>query len=404
MKLVELLFLLTILTFALGVLGRIEISPGVAVLLSDILIPGLVLTWLAVSLSVRRKIFLPPLSRPTLLFVLSALLSLLLSLKQFSRSEVFASSLFLIRWVEYVFLYIIGFDLITHLKDRKNLYSNLLIFVGFIVALAGFLQLQIIPDFSQLAQEGGWDPHQGRVLSTFFDPNFVGMFFILSLILLVCKLFKTKDILWKVVLSLVGFLIFVALLLTSSRSSYLAFVSSFGFLGVIRIRKLLPVLLIMLLISYFAVPQVSERITQLVEGDLSSRARILSWTNAFEVVRQNPVFGVGFNTYRFAQQQYGLIDFAEAEKHSASGTDSSILLVLATTGIVGLSIFAILFIRLFLLSWFRRKDVYSLALLVSLIALAVHSQFVNSLFFPQIMGWLWVLSALGLADYGKKSA
>lgn len=403
MKLVELIFLLVIFTFTLGALGRIEVASDVALLLTDLLIPSLVLAWLGISLGVRRKVYLPPLFNLILIFILVCVLSLLFALKQFSRGEVLVSSLFLVRWVEYVFLYIIGYDLSKTLKDRELLYSNFLLFVSLLVALAGFLQLQIIPDFSQMAQEGGWDPHQGRVLSTFFDPNFVGGFFTLALILTATKLLYAKDRFWKLFLGLVWIIIFVALILTFSRSSYLAFVLAFGFLGLVKVKKLLPVLLVLVVISYFLIPQVSERINNLFEGDFSSQARITSWLTAFQIISQNPIIGVGFNTYRFAQAQYGLIDLGEVEKHSASGTDSSLLLVWATTGAIGLGVFVLLLGKMFMLSWRRRNSPSGLALLVSLVALLTHSQFVNSLFFPQIMGWFWVISALGLASNEKLS-
>jgi len=38
--------------------------------------------------------------------------------------------------------------------------------------------LKFFPSFKDLRMnELGWDPHEGRLLSTWFDPNYVGIYF-----------------------------------------------------------------------------------------------------------------------------------------------------------------------------------------------------------------------------------
>ena len=87
--------------------------------------------------------------------------------------------------------------------------------------------------------------------------------------------------------------------------------------------------------------------------------------------------------------------------HSGSGSDSSILLVAATTGIIGL--FTFIYLLFALLTIFLKNlksDYLKLATTSSFLALLVHSQFVNSFFFPQIMLLFWVLVGLvNVKDY-----
>ncbi|MFH1694146.1 MAG: hypothetical protein ABH880_00035, partial [Patescibacteria group bacterium] len=70
--------------------------------------------------------------------------------------------------------------------------------------------------------------------------------------------------------------------------------------------------------------------------------------------------------------------------HSGAGSDSSLLFVLATTGVFGLAAYLAIF------TLALQKNT---CLLACLGALAVNSLFVNSLFYSAIMVFLWVLLA-----------
>ena len=79
----------------------------------------------------------------------------------------------------------------------------------------------------------GWDPHIGRLLSTWFDPNFIGGFlgFILSItIALGLYYWKEKRTKLALVLGIIGFIGLIALYLTYSRSGYLTLMAGLGML------------------------------------------------------------------------------------------------------------------------------------------------------------------------------
>jgi hypothetical protein len=68
-------------------------------------------------------------------------------------------------------------------------------------------------------------------------------------------------------------------------------------------------------------------------------------------------------------------------------------LVLATTGILGFLIFANLIQKLVV---DLAKNTYGLTFLSCLVALLIHSLFVNSLFYPWVMGWMGLLLSISL--------
>ena len=409
MKLVRLLLYLLLITLPLGQLGRLPIGGGhINLYLPDVLIPVIIFVWLGYALAIRRKLDLPPLSNFIFLFGFIALISLVNGKRFIGMGEFLTSAMYLVRWALYVGLYFVVWDLVREGRGKKGergKIANLLILSGVVLALAGFVQLVVLPDFTTLDPSLGWDPHKNRLASTFFDPNFVGAYLVLTLVLLF------SELLYKGVKGLRGLnlgaaaAVFAALILTFSRSAWLMFAVSMGVMGVLKSKKLLVLALIAFLSAYALVPRMQTRIAGGVDPDDSARARIVSWKDTFEIVRENPLIGVGFNTFRYAQERYGLFGFRDSlGGRAGAGSDSSLLLVLATTGVVGLSAFLLLGFKGLWGVWeiFVNKDSpppdksVSLALLSGFAGLLAGSNFINSLFYPWIMVWYWVM--LGIAN------
>ena len=123
--------------------------------------------------------------------------------------------------------------------------------------------------------------------------------------------------------------------------------------------------------------------------DVTAQKRVESWSNILSLSGGNLFFGTGFNTLRFVQFEEGLI--TNSEEHSAGGSDSSLLTILATTGIFGLLAFIWLMASAVFVSLkiFKNKDIdfnsaLGLGIIGGLASLFIHSQFVNSLLYPHI--------------------
>lgn len=85
------------------------------------------------------------------------------------------------------------------------------------------------------------------------------------------------------------------------------------------------------------------------------------------------------------------------QKHSASGFDSSLLTILASTGIFGGAVWLFMYLHLGFIHWrrfWKNSDPDSLAIIAIIAMLMIHAVFVNSLFFPFILVIFLSLSSL----------
>lgn len=340
----KLALILLLIIFPFGQLLRFEVGNGIVLHINDLAIGVIGSMGIIRGISMREK---DNLKKPMFFWVLAMGVSLILNFQNYSFSQLVISSLYLFRWIAYAGLYFF-------FKDCK-FSKNYLVLAALGVALVGIIQYLLIPDVSFLAASN-WDNHYFRLVSTFLDPGFTGMILVLALLL------KPSAI------------IYTAMLLTYSRASYLAFLISMAFLYKKSLRIFLGICVIFL-ISVSLLPKSLGEGTKLARSE-STFARIESWKQAIDVWKTAPIFGVGFNTYRYATKNN---DFT----HAGGGSDSSILTVLATTGILG----CLGYLGLLSSLWKKGKLLFK----TSLLAVFIHSWFNNTLFYPWVMEWLWLL-------------
>ena len=138
-----------------------------------------------------------------------------------------------------------------------------------------------------------------RAIGTWVDPNAFGGFLAISAAMIAPQVFERRQVMrWRLLawgaLGIVG----LALLLTQSRASMLAFGLTLLFIGLFRgYRKFLP-----LLLAGFAailiLPQTQSYLVRFVEAftasDISTQMRLGEYGDAFRLISQYPVTGVGF--------------------------------------------------------------------------------------------------------------
>lgn len=389
MRTVKLFLVLLIFTIIPGQLIRINLTETSALNLSDILVGLTTLSFFASTFLGRRSIKLPPYTFATsIIFLLWATASTVLSLSLFTPKEVIAGSLFLLRLFLYLSIPLVVLNSLR--KDQVRQYVELIIFVGIIFTFLGFLQFFAFPNISSLAAYG-WDPHINRLVSTTLDPNYTGMILAIFLSLTLSSFLYNGQ---KKYLALTVFFT-LALLLTFSRSSYIALVVSMFTISAVKSPKIILIPLSIFIISFLFIPVAKERIIGALTIDKTSRSRIESWQNALQIISDYPYFGVGFNNYRSAQARYGFFQDNSLGGHSGAGSDSSLLFTTATTGFFGLVLYLGWLTGVLKIATFGiRKNFLALSAVSSFFALLVHSLFVNSLYFPQIM--LLILFLIGL--------
>lgn len=324
----------------------------------DALVLIIFLAWLIFAkknLPAGRQESKPSLFKPFMIFITIALISLALRLPILTSNQSVISALYLFRLVIYASLYFVILDF----PDKKFIINGL-IFSGVTLSVIGLFQYLVFPDM-RVMKYLGWDDHYYRIISTFLDPNFSGIIFACTS-LMVLK--KNKYLF---------FLPFIALLLTYSRTAYLSFFLGLCILSINRKQlKIIPISLVIILLLIFLLPKSSGGEGVKLERISSVNNRLESIREGFQVFIKNPILGVGFNTYKFLPGK-------NLQSHSVSGVENSYVLILATTGILGFLAFLNIFIKLP-----RQPEI---------ITILVSALFINSLFYPWIMIFFFLIIA-----------
>jgi O-antigen ligase len=189
---------------------------------------------------------------------------------------------------------------------------------------------------------------------------------------------------------------FYCVMYSFSRGAYAAFLVGWLLWGVLRVRKSLLVLGLFLLLWQALVPNaVRERVLMTYSGDgeleSSANARVSLWEDALDVIRVDPIFGIGYLTYGYM--------------HRSDYTDTHNLYVkiLVETGVVGLGLFIILIWRLIQIGWrLHRTATTSFHASIGFgLVLWMGCALITNIFgdrwnYIQINGYLWTISALSL--------
>ncbi|EKE00209.1 MAG: O-antigen polymerase [uncultured bacterium] len=389
LSLLNVLFYLCVFSLSLNQYSAIFKSGEVNVYLFDLLIAVFVVYGMLVFL-IKKQLTFPKSYIFFIAFTVIAGLSLVSKVGLLEGIQLVASGMYFVRWVLYLLSGLVVFNMVKSSFISTQKLFTVFIISGLFISLAGFVQLVLLPDFETLDPVLGWDPHKNRLASTFFDPNFVGAYLTLCLVFVIEKLsvvIKAKDRNNFTPLLISSFVLITAIFLTFSRSAWLMLAVVVLIYGIFKYRLLLVLALILVFSAYFFVPRVQTRLSGTTDPADSARFRLVSWGNTWEIAKDNPLLGVGFNVFRYAQKDYGYLTVDTFENHSGAGADSSLLFILATTGVFGLATFMI---------GFCKNPSSNLLPLITCVSLLVDSQFINSLFYPQIL-FLWLI-VLGISS------
>lgn len=391
------LLFLIFLIFPLGQLIRIQfpfLPPEIRIQPIDLFVFLFSLNWI---FSKRKEWKFQLFSKEILVFLGLALFSLLIKARTLSLKHFFIAFLYFARLVNYFIFY---FSFSDYLKKHKDFFLNkYLIYEGILVAVFSVIQYIFLPDVRFLYYLG-WDDHYFRAIGTFLDPGFNGLILVLSFLTVVDKFLTIDGGKWKIgvenrKLIGVGLLILTAVVLTFSRTSYLVLA-----LGLIvffvfkRNFKILISILCLFTILIIVSPKPSGEGVDLLRKS-TIFARFDNYGQLFSIVKDNFLFGVGFNALRPAFYKYGYLSEENWETSNAgAGADNSFLFVLATTGIIGLITYLLLLSSIIKKSIKEiNKNQFSLLTLVSFVSICTASFFINGLFYPWIVLWLMALLA-----------
>lgn len=386
-KAIKVLIFLLLILYPTGLLLRFKLTTNILIVPQDVVV---FLIFLGILVYYLRK-KTPPIAKGFLIsqicFIVIGLISLLINSFMHRDTNVLGPVLYVLRYVAYL-----GLLFVPNVFGKKSIVNKLFLLSGIAILVLGFLQYFLFSSLKPLFYLG-WDDHLYRLFSTFLDPNFAGVFFVVFLFYLLVDVFGDNK--FKSYRNIIfSFFTIIAIYLTFSRTALVALISGIVFIAIAKKRlKELSIVLVILIISVFAFADIH------IEGlnpfrTVSTGERIKSAVNTYKIIEKNMLIGVGFNSFRSAQIRYGFRNIeGSSVSNSDSGTDNSYLFVLATTGILG---FIPYILSYFLLcrDLFITKEIKGFFLTGALVSVMIGSIFLNSLFYTPLLGWLFLSISL----------
>ena len=361
----------------------------------------------------EKKVFLYKWFFVFLWFFLVWFSSLLINSQEMALNfwEFFQSFFYLLRYFFYWALIFFTFNFIK-IDFWKSFLLNLIFISSFIIFILWLLQLHFFWNFYKMwMQNLWWDPHIWRMLSTWFDPNYLSWYFafVSSLAVWVIweKFYKSKKIDYLLIFLVICLISWI--ILSYSRSGLLAFLVSVWILWLFLSRKLLLIFTIIFILWIWVSDRAKERFLDWVESakniflntwtlDPTAKLRLKSWETWIELFKEKPFLGWWFNTLKLVQKEKWAF---MTKSHASSGIDASFLTVLATTWIIWFLFFVIFILQVLFFSlkkFLQKKDGFSIWLFAWVLWILVHSIFVNTLFFYLFLPVFFVAIGVSLAE------
>ncbi len=373
----------------LGQFGRFELLGATAIYFQDILIPMMWVTYL-----LYRKVNWRQLSSSRLaqLFVALNAWIFATSLMHFwpDFHQLLVVSLYLLRLDNIIALGLVIYLLIREKTLTAREIQTWLVSVVSLIAILGFFQYVAIPDTRGL-QLLGWDDHYFRLISTLFDPGFTGIMLVIGIAVVLVEWIRRRN--W--VNSTLLLTMTVALLLTYSRASYLAYLVMTLLLAWKLKNKIVLFLLPLFLLGMVLLPRPGGEGVKL-ERTASVVSRIDSVTGSFsQFSLSDGVIGKGWY-WKKEQNPTTLLYNAVVPNHS-SAAENSYVFLFTSLGVIGVGI------SLSIVWQLLKVSQGSVEVQAVLLAVGVHALFTNTFFYPFVLIILAVIMARSAQGYREKS-
>jgi polysaccharide biosynthesis protein PslJ len=184
-----------------------------------------------------------------------------------------------------------------------------------------------------------------RAIGTWVDPNVLGGILATSAALIAPQIFAQRPVIRQrwLTFGLLGVIV-VALILTFSRAAMLGFAISVVFVAMFKgYRRFIPFIFLGL-ITLFLLPQTQAYIERFMQAftatDLATQMRLGEYSDSFSLISRYPIFGVGFT--------------GTPEIDLYTDVASMYLIMANQIGLVGVSIFLVTMVGVFIYGWRAR--------------------------------------------------
>lgn len=302
-----------------GVIGVVCLLPfatvpvdiGLTPTFLDLALGAVVGVWvLRLVTGQQRNVITAPITVPLLIFIIIAIFAFIFGLNNGPLTsnllrhfaELLLSLGFVLVVVDYCRTWEQLERLIKVLLPAGTAASALAIFLWILPDETANTLLNLL---TRLGYPGGWviryieeSPELAeRAIGTSVDPNVLGGLLLMLGALAGPQLVAKRPLFPRWFTWGMFGLIFIAIILTFSRSALLGLVTGLGFIAMARYRRLLPYMIVMGLLFLF-LPIAQEYIVRFIEGiqgqDLATQMRFGEYKDAIILIQRYPVFGVGF--------------------------------------------------------------------------------------------------------------
>lgn len=340
--------------------GALPIKIGFTPTFLNAVLVVLFVVWLARMVTGRQRGFVTsPLALPIVVFLLLAFVSFVAGLAHASPTPNAVR-----RFVEIIMGIALFFVTVNSVRTRNELEQLALVIIlaGFGEALLGVvlyflpqaLTVRLLSALRIFDYPAGWgvlrfirdDPLLPmRAIGTSIDPNILGGLLILVASLTAPQLFTPQSLLPRLLAAPMLAVMGLCLILTFSRGSMFGLGCALALLGVVKYRRLLPVLIVVGLLI-FLLPQTQEYVIHFIQGvrvqDLASKMRLGEYKDALILISRYPWIGVGF--------------IGAPDIDIYLGVSSLYLLIAEEMGLVGLGVFLVIMAIFFRYTWHSWKS------------------------------------------------
>jgi len=299
--------------YTIGHTGHLGGAAGYMISLHDIVLAVLYLLWFSESISNKKaKIELyPAITFPAVLLIGFACLSIIPAIyPNYSVYEI----------VELIKMYLTFLYLANNIKTKKDFQFIIILFVAclFFEGLLGWAQHRYDSPFFPTALGGpGWI--DSRVKGTWVSYNDFAWYLTFFIPLSISMVFSKIKTVYKIACLLISAVASGTLMWTNSRSGWVSLgmaVLFMGFLIVSKIREkkafiniFLTAILILILI-FPLYPRLYNKIYGRFAGHDggSAESRLPQFEIAYNIIKSNPILGIGINNYSEVMWEYDVTE------------------------------------------------------------------------------------------------
>ncbi|ABP67942.1 O-antigen polymerase [Caldicellulosiruptor saccharolyticus DSM 8903] len=296
-------------------------------------------------------------------------------------------------YAEYALWFFVGLNLLKNICQFKR-FISVYIFMMFLISLYGIYQYIIGVEIPSSWIDSSFETYiRTRVYSIIGSPNVLGSLLAMSIPFVIPFVLYEKSISRRIYYFVVLISMIVCLGFTFSRGAWLAFLVSMILYGFFIDKRVLALLFsIIVLVPIFA-PSILMRILYMLSSQYaksSARAgRIARWTKAFEILKENLLFGVGFGRFGGAVAKRNIAD--------AFYVDNFYLKSAVEMGIIGVIIMILTFVMGLLLAarvikHLKSKELKKIGsgILIGLATVLIHNVVENIFEVPMMTTYFWL--------------